>query len=260
MSTNPISTRRIVFGLDTQIVGVNITYQESMPSTQDEAHSVEDDDPEGMVFITDEQTEGRGRDGRTWVAPPGAGLLLSVYLRPDATTYAKLGMVASLAAAEAIAAVTGLPTTIKWPNDLLVNGRKVGGVLVEGHFFGEVPHHAAVGVGINVNWDTIDIPEAPYVPTSLSRELGEPVDRNALAIALLNHLDRLYLAAQRGAPIHDAWRARLSTLGQRVHLAGSGPERDALAVDVTPDGGLVVQDAAGGQETVYAADVTLSHS
>lgn len=252
-----LSTRRIVMGLRTQVVGANLTYQESMPSTQDEAHAVEDDDPEGMVFLTDEQTEGRGRSGRTWVAPPGSGLLLSVQLRPRPEVYPKLVMIASLAAAAAIEQVTGLVVELKWPNDLLVNGKKTGGVLVEGHFFGELPHHAAVGIGINVNWDQIDIPDAPYQPTSLSRELGRPVDRNALAIALLNELDRLYVSVTSGQPVDGAWKARLGTLGRRVRLAGGGGTVEGMAADVDADGGLIVELPGGERRTFHAGDVTL---
>jgi len=259
MPSTELSTRAIVQGLRTQIVGVNISYFASLESTQDEAAAVEDDDPEGAVFITDEQTAGRGRHGRQWEAPPGSGLLLSVQLRPSAAVCPLLGMIASLAACRAIQQTTGLAAAIKWPNDLLVNGRKVGGVLVETEFFGEDPHFTAVGVGINVNWDAISIPDAPYPVSSLSKELGAPVSRNQLAIALLNELDRLYLAAQRGQSPYADWKALVATLGTRVRVAVPG-RFDGIAKDVTVDGGLVVRADDSEERTFYAGDVTLQPS
>ncbi len=257
MSTD-LSTRAIVLGLQTQIVGSTVTFFQSIASTQDEAQAAAlDDEPEGCVFIADEQTKGRGQHGRHWEAPPGAGLLLSVMLRPPVEVYPQLVMVASLAAAQAIADVTGLQPELKWPNDLLVNGRKAGGVLVEGEFLGDAPRYVAVGIGLNVNWDDIAFPDAPYTPTSLSREAGHPVSRTQLAIALLSHLDALYLAAQRGEPLLDAWRAKLSTLGKHVHLASGAHSVEGVAEDVTADGALVVRLLDGTRETYLMGEITL---
>lgn len=256
MPSSDLSTRIIVQGLRTQVVGANVSYFASLPSTQDEAAAVEDDDPEGAVFITDEQTSGRGRNGRHWDAPPGAGLLLSVQLRPSVAVCALLGMIASLAACRAIEQTTGLAVAIKWPNDLLVNNRKVGGVLVETEFYGEDPHFTALGVGINVNWDGIDIPDAPYPVSSLSKELGQAVSRNQLAIALLNELDRLYLAAGQGESPYDDWKALVATLGTKVRVLTPG-RFDGTAVDVSADGALVVRAENGDERTFYAGDVTL---
>lgn len=258
MPSSDLSPRVIVQGLRTEVVGSNVTYFESIESTQDEAASVEDDDPEGAVFVAEEQTEGRGRHGRSWLAPRGSSLLLSVQLRPSAQAYRQFGMLAPLAAARAIEHVTGLPAAIKWPNDLLVHGRKVGGVLVEAEFFGEDPHFVAVGVGINANWDDVDLPDAAYPVTSLSRELGKPVSRNQLAVAFLNELDRLYLAVQRGASVYLDWRAKVSTLGQRVQVSEGARRYTGVAEDLAPDGALVVRRDDGSVETVYAADVTLA--
>ena len=260
MATTDLSTRVIVQGLRTTVVGVNVTYVPSLESTQDEVAALDDDDPEGSVFITDEQTAGRGRHGRQWLAPPGTSLLLSVMLRPSAEVFPKLVMVASLALANAVEQVTGLHAEIKWPNDLLVNGKKAGGVLVEGAFFGEDPRYAAIGIGVNVNWDAMTIAGAPYPATSLSQELGQPISRNTLAIALLNELDRLYLAAQRGEPVREAWRAKVSTLGRHVRLMLDGIAVDGIAEDVDGDGALLVRSADGKLEAYYAAEVTLQEA
>ncbi len=253
-----LSTHAIVSGLHTQIVGCTVAFFQSIESTQDEAQAAAlDDEPEGCVFIADEQSKGRGQHGRHWEAPPGTGLLLSVMLRPSVEVYPQLVMVASLAAVQAIADVTGLQPALKWPNDVLVNGRKAGGILVEGEFLGDAPRYVAVGIGLNVNWDDIALPDAPYAPTSLSREAGHPIPRTQLAIALLNHLDALYLAAQRGEPLLDAWRAKLSTLGKHVRLMAGSRTIEGVAEDVTADGALVLRLPDGSTEAHLMGEITL---
>ena len=151
------------------------------------------DAPEGAVAVADEQTEGRGRLGRTWLAPAGTSVLCSVVLRPTVETarLPELSVVAGEACAAAIRAVTGLEPAIKLPNDVLVGGRKVAGVLAEAS-----EGRVVLGIGINVHQSTDELPAGTDPPaTALDLEVGSRVDRVELLVALLAELERSY----------DAW-------------------------------------------------------
>ncbi|HVD43147.1 MAG TPA: biotin--[acetyl-CoA-carboxylase] ligase [Gaiellaceae bacterium] len=162
-------------------------YEELCTSTQRLLH---DDDPEGAVAVAEEQTEGRGRLGRTWHAPARTSVLVSVLLRPEIepSRLPELSLVAGGAVAEAIADVTGIDPAIKFPNDVLVGGRKVAGILAESS-----EGRVVLGVGVNANQTADELPgDAQTQPTSLRVELGEPVDRAALLAAILLRLERAY--------------------------------------------------------------------
>jgi BirA family biotin operon repressor/biotin-[acetyl-CoA-carboxylase] ligase len=162
-------------------------YEELCASTQ---RLLQDDDPEGAVAVAEEQSEGRGRLGRTWHAPPRTSVLVSVLLRPEieSSRLPELSLVAGGAVAEAIADVTGIDPAIKFPNDVLVRGKKVAGILAESG-----DGRVVLGVGVNANQTAEELPDdAQTPPTSLRVELGEPVDRAALLAAILLRLERAY--------------------------------------------------------------------
>jgi BirA family biotin operon repressor/biotin-[acetyl-CoA-carboxylase] ligase len=162
-------------------------YFERCESTQRELAV---DAPEGAVAVAEEQTEGRGRLGRRWLAPPGTSVLVSVSLRPAVPTerLPELSLVAGQAAAEAISEVTGLLPELKFPNDLLLGGRKVAGMLAEAR-----DDRVVLGIGINVNIDADDLPQGVDTPaTSLLVEAGTHVDRPTLLAALLARLEMRY--------------------------------------------------------------------
>ncbi len=216
---------------------------------------------EGLVFVTDEQVAGRGRRGRSWTAPAGTSLLVSVLLRPTwlpPTNAFILTSLAAVAAAEALE-TTGLTIKLKWPNDLQVAGRKLGGILVETEMANDQLHWVVVGCGINVNWDPSVVPELATTATSMSAELGQQVPRQPLLLALLQSFDRHYIALRHGAgsALFDAWRSRLTTIGQPV-LADT-PQGSLLGVaeDVTQDGALIIRDNQGQQHLVTAGDVSI---
>jgi BirA family transcriptional regulator, biotin operon repressor / biotin---[acetyl-CoA-carboxylase] ligase len=168
-------------------------YAELATSTQ---RMLGDDDPEGAIAVAEEQSEGRGRLGRLWHAPAGTSVLVSVLLRPEieSALLPELSLVAGGAVAEAIAEVTGVEPAIKFPNDVLVGGRKVAGVLAESS-----EGRVVLGVGVNVNQTLEQLPaDVQTEPTSLKLELGAPVDRAVLLAALLGRLERAYDAWVRG--------------------------------------------------------------
>ena len=177
-------------------LGRTYRFVESCPSTQ---RLLGEDDPEGAVAVADEQTEGRGRLGRRWLAPAGTSLLVSILLRPQVNParLPELSLVAGRACAEAIADVADLEPEVKFPNDVLLGGRKVAGILAEAS-----EGRVVLGVGVNVTQQAGELPPGARTPaTSLAIETGRAVDRAELLVSLLEHLEQRYeawLLAQDG--------------------------------------------------------------
>jgi BirA family biotin operon repressor/biotin-[acetyl-CoA-carboxylase] ligase len=225
--------------------------------------------PAGVVAVADHQSAGRGRLGRTWEAPSGSNLLLSVLLRPDlpADDRQLASAVVALAGTDAIGVVTGLTLGIKWPNDLLgPDGRKLAGVLAEADLAESVSGTSAlgapivVGIGINANWPVRDgelPPELRGGATSLLMETGRPVDRSELLdvflTALAPRVADLGSEAGRARQCGD-FQARCTTLGTAVRVELPGEHFEGVATHLTAEGHLVV--AVGGTtRTVVAGDV-----
>jgi len=214
-----------------------------------------DGTPEGLVVVADHQTAGRGRLGRRWESPPGVSLLASVLLRPniDPADLHLCTTAVALAAMDACQEVAGVGAVLKWPNDLLVDGAKVAGILAEAEFAGADLAAVVVGIGINVGWP--GPPEAGG--TSLEAATGSPVDRRVLLHALLDLLSGrragLEAAAGRRA-LAEEGRRRCATLGQQVRVTLEGEEITGRAVAVDDAGHLLVETPAGPRR-VTAGDV-----
>jgi len=209
--------------------------------------------PEGLVVVADHQTAGRGRLGRSWEAPPGSSLLLSVLVRPSlAPERLHLTTVAvALAAADACEEVAGFRPALKWPNDLVVDDRKLGGILAE------VPEPGAVvvGLGLNVTWsEPPDGLEA--IGAAMNQVAGTDVDRERVLAAILVNLERRYQQL-REAPdeLVTAYRRGCSTIGRAVRVELASGAFTGTAVEVNDDGHLVVDDRDGGRRVVAAGDV-----
>ena len=213
--------------------------------------------PEGTVVLAEEQTAGKGRLRRTWTSPPGASILLSVILRPRLTQLPKLTIMASLAAARAVERATGLQARIKWPNDVIIGGKKAGGILIEAELRGRRPRFAVAGLGLNVNFDVRAVPEIPETATSISLELGRNYPRQELLLALLDELETAYLALSSAAATREEWRARLETLGRWVRVTGVGPPEEGRAEDVDDLGRLLLRRADGSLVALSEGDVSL---
>jgi BirA family transcriptional regulator, biotin operon repressor / biotin---[acetyl-CoA-carboxylase] ligase len=232
---------------------------------------------EGIVLVADHQTAGRGRQGRSWTAPPGSSLLVSLLLRPPAAVAGMATMVAAVAAAGAVEQVAGFAPRSKWPNDLVWPGddsmpdRKLAGVLAEadwpaassisGGWREPSPSDRVVvivGIGCNVNWPT-DLPDdLADLVVACNHVAGRTVDREQLLVALLERFDEIYGDLVRTGdrtPLLDAWRARSATLGRRVRVEQATEDHVGTAVDVTQDGHLVVDTLDGGRKVFAAGDV-----
>lgn len=242
-----------------RLIGRRVVYLDRTASTNEVAKDLaRRRAPEGAVVLAEEQYAGKGRLGRTWVSPPGASILLSVVLRPPMAAFSCLTMMASLAAARAVERATGLETRIKWPNDVLIEGKKAGGILIEGELAGERPRFAVVGIGLNVNFDVRKVPEIPEKVTSVSLELGRDFPRQLLLLSLLAELEVAYLALKGGAPIQEEWRARLETIGRPVRVTpAAGPVYEGRAEDVDGLGRLLLRRADGSVVALSEGDVSL---
>src|SRR6266540_3172458 len=206
--------------LVTRFVGRRLLYFTSTTSTMDVARAeAEAGAPEGTVVFAEEQTRGRGRFDRAWVSPAGKNLYLTVVMRPRLDRLRSLGIVAPLAVALAVEDSTGLAPRIKWPNDVLIDGRKLSGILIESEISGSAVKWALVGPGINVNFDIEQSPEIAPIATSVKRELGREISREELLAAFLNNFEALYEAALQGDTVFQEWRNRLDTLGREVRVA-----------------------------------------
>lgn len=249
--------------LTTRRIGRPLMYYPQVGSTNDVVHAVaEAGAAEGLVVVADEQTTGRGRLGRSWWAGPGAGLLFSLLLRPVAFPVSRAGqltMCLGLAAAEGIADATAAQVGLKWPNDVVYEGRKLGGMLAELELAGDTVRYAVLGIGLNVNVDFASAAapvELRALAVSLAMIVGRPVDRVALLAAVLARFEEHYTRLLAGEPPHTAWAARLDTLGRRVRVTRSADTLTGTATGVTPEGALLLTTDDGKEHGIWSGDVT----
>ncbi|HLJ58317.1 MAG TPA: biotin--[acetyl-CoA-carboxylase] ligase [bacterium] len=253
------TSERLAGALDTRRIGRRLRWYRTLPSTNDVAMRLADlGEPEGVVIVAEEQTAGRGRLGRAWASPRG-GVWLSVILRPGlaVSQVPLVGLATAVAAARAIGESTGLAARVKWPNDVLVRGAKVVGILSE---TGSGAAWVVLGVGINANVPRVLLPkETGYPVTSLAECSGGPVDRVGLVRTLLCEIEKAYDALQdEGAgPVLTAWRELSETIGRVVRVHGATREFEGLATDVDADGALLVRLPDGRVERVVAGEVTV---
>jgi len=231
-------------------------YWESLSSTQDAARAAaEAGAPSRSVFVTDFQSAGRGRHGRTWHAPTGTALLISLLLRqPGPPSLWRSTALASIALCDAMEALCpGLHAEIKWPNDVLIGGRKLAGILAESTWDGR-QLNLIVGVGVNVTIERRDL-EGLEMATSLLIETGQRVDRGALLRELLLRFDEW--ASKAEADVRAAWHARLWGKGQRLRLADVGSDQDVVVLGAEADGSLRVRLADGSERITATGELTL---
>ncbi len=257
MVENSLSPAAITNNLETRFIGQRVIYCPSLPSTMEVAkQEAQRGAAEGTVIIADEQTAGKGRIKRVWLSPRG-NIALSVILYPSLTYLPSLIMLASLAVIHSIEAVTGLKLQVKWPNDVLANGKKLCGILIESNVRGDVVDYAIIGIGINVNLRPDDFPEIQTTATSLSHELGSDVSRLDVIRRLLVEIERLYLTLLAGGSIYEEWRDSLVTLGKRVQVKSGKTIYQGIAESVARDGRLLLRHSDGSLSKIVAGDVTL---
>ncbi len=254
----PLDTDMIAAALSRSLLPFHLRYFSTLDSTNTYAMRLPPDEArEGLVIIADHQTAGRGRVGRSWAGFARQQLTFSLVLTPPfAANW--LMMASALAVHEAIGEVTGVAPAIKWPNDVLIGGKKVCGILIETS--GEI---AVIGVGLNVNGSLADEPELAARATTLQDVVGHPLSRERLAAAILLSLARSYdaMRAQGTAgreAVRAAWRDRLITLGAEVRIDQGPAQVTGLAEDVADDGALIVRREDGKRILVTWGDVEIA--
>jgi BirA family biotin operon repressor/biotin-[acetyl-CoA-carboxylase] ligase len=207
--------------------------------------------PSGALVVADYQTAGRGRLDRIWLSPPGTNLLFSLILRPnlEVKNFFRLTLAAAISLAAGIQEVTGIGTEIKWPNDLLFEGKKLAGILTEIAGQAQALDWAVIGVGLNVG-------AGPLKENSiyLKKILGQEVDRLALLDAFLNQFEWLLSAGLPADVIQAEWRARAHTIGRVVTISDRQTEVTGLALDIDQDGALLLE-TTGGVKRIICGDV-----
>lgn len=255
-----MTEKDLKLGLRTGSFGQKIYFFESLDSTNNCAKALANCNiPEGAVVYSEFQTLGRGRMGRSWMAASGQNLLFSLLLRPNlnAEQVNLLAFYAAISVSEAVESLALLPVEVKWPNDLLANGKKFCGILSEASFKKETLDFVVVGIGINVN--QVDFPkELELTATSLKRELGRNIDRVNLFQKVLSRLEKNYLTAQEGKldQVLQEWEKRCRMINREITVDHQGRVLKGVALRVAHDGGLVLQ-VDGNQVTVVAGDVTV---
>jgi BirA family biotin operon repressor/biotin-[acetyl-CoA-carboxylase] ligase len=248
-------------GLQTQIIGREMVYFADTDSTNDRAHALaRDGAAEGTVVIAESQQAGKGRLGRRWTSPAGVNLYASIILRPPiAPRHApQLTFLSAAAVVRAIAEITGLTPTVKWPNDVLLDGCKVAGLLNELDAETERIRYLILGVGVNVNMQAEQFPDdLRYPASSLAMACGGEVSRLLFTRTLLEQIDRLYSQYQREGfePIMQAWQEYFILTGQRVEVDCQGRLLRGQVLGLDEDGALLLRLDDGRQERVLAGDV-----
>lgn len=245
-------------------IGNKIIIFEKTSSTNDVIHRfAKEGHSEGLVVFAESQTGGRGRHGRSWHSPPKRGLWFSILLRPDIDTLSapRLTTLTTVAIARALMNITGLKLQVKWPNDILCQGKKVCGILVELSTQGEKIQYANVGIGINVNLKRKEFPaELLDIATSLEAEAGSSFSRPALAAEVLHQLNQFYVLIQNDdfSYVHAQWLELDCTLGQPITIKWTdGRKLRGIASNLDPDGALLVRTDDGMMERITAGEVSL---
>lgn len=217
---------------------------------------------EGVVVFAESQSKGRGRLGRKWISPAGKGLWFSVLLRPNLRPQetTQLTVAAATATLRAIRSQTGLRPEIKWPNDILIQGRKACGILTELNAELDQVKYIILGIGVDVNLSASEFPaEVRKIATSLKIESGKPVSRAELATAILRELDLDYhrICCGQFSAVADEWEAACSTIGHEVGIRIGDRQIRGRAESLGEDGALLVRTDHGHLERIIGGDVTL---
>jgi BirA family transcriptional regulator, biotin operon repressor / biotin---[acetyl-CoA-carboxylase] ligase len=247
----------------TRVIGRDVRVFEETTSTNDVVEKLARDGvPEGVVVFAEAQARGRGRMGRTWHSPRGKGLWLSILLRPPLQPVAvtRLTIAAITALARAVELTHGLRPGVKWPNDLVLGGRKVAGILLELEAELDRVRYVIMGIGVDVNQTRAEFPaDLRGAATSLRIECGRMLSRSELAVALLRELDHDYARVVGGdfESVAAEWASRCVTLGRRVVIEAGQRRVEGHAEALDADGALLVRTQHGHLERIIGGDVTI---
>lgn len=251
----------IASSLKTEFIGKKIFYYPEINSTNVKAFELgRAGEPEGTAVIADSQSSGKGRIGRKWESPPGVNLYTSILLRPEVVPQNahNLTFVTAVAAAETVAEFSGMKPTVKWPNDILLGGKKTAGILMEMDSEADRVHFVIAGIGVNVNMRQAELPEAiKNIATSIAEVKGEEVDRAGFARGLFTSMEKWYKRYLISGfdPIMEAWKGFFDTIGRPVKVTSFSKIIEGVCSGVDRDGALLVNLPDGKTERVISGDV-----
>src|SRR3990167_5613254 len=248
-----IESEKVKGHLTAKFIGSEIFLFDKVESTNDTAKDLAIKDcNEGAVVIADSQSKGRGRLGRRWESPSGAGIYLSIILKPK-NIMPQLTLVGGVSVAEAIQHICAGLVSLKWPNDININGKKAGGILTEGISKGKI---VIVGIGINVNTElSMFTNELKDKATSIMIETGKRVDRNLLIAELLNRFEYWYKRFTKGDEIITEWKGFSNTVGRRISVNVGDKTFDGIAEMLNNDGSLMIRLDNGSLKKITAGEV-----
>jgi BirA family biotin operon repressor/biotin-[acetyl-CoA-carboxylase] ligase len=259
-----IDKNQIINQLNTKTFGHTVFSFDSIDSTNTFAKQLRQNEaPHGTLIIAEEQTAGRGRLQRNWVSPNGKNLLFSLVFYPDFSMekVSLLPFAGSLAIVDAIETITGLSSTCKWPNDVLINGKKVCGMLLESTLGNSVQGKIVLGVGLNVNQEEFS-EELKFKASSLQIESGVAVDRVPLLQKILEELEHRYeqLSNFPSRQLLNDWRMKALLFGKKITVLESEFSFAATAIDIAEDGSLIIETDDGRKRNIFAGDVSLAYN
>jgi BirA family biotin operon repressor/biotin-[acetyl-CoA-carboxylase] ligase len=262
VTANSLDVEKILVSSEQGPIGKDVRYFPEVSSTNQVAAELSlNECRDGTVLLADYQAAGKGRRGRIWQAPRGTSVLMSVILLPpDFTALGDFVMLAALSASDAVETYSAMKTTIKWPNDVMISGRKICGILAESSSGGG-RRRIVLGIGINANIDFSDEDALSVHASSLSRELGHPIDREKLIVHLFSALNLWYRCLlDEPDALFAAWSARLDCIGRPLIVADGSGVWSGIGVGVQRDGGLLIRGEGETLRTVYAADVSIRNA
>ena len=264
-STHLLLPEEIGLGLNTQIMGKHIVHYGEVSSTQDiAAELARGGAAEGTLVIAEMQTKGRGRKGRSWVSLPEGGIYLSLILRPNLmpSQIVQIPLIAGVALTKAIKETVPPQPMIKWPNDIIIGKKKVGGILTEMSCEIDGVNYVVLGIGINVNIPASLLAEQTAgIATSLAAEYGEYTSRAKLVQCFLSKFEIIYtkFLASGFTSVRDEWKALNNTIGSWVKVSDGGEEIEGEAFDIDNDGFLLVRKESGDVSRIISGDVSFSN-
>lgn len=262
-SPDSIAKEEIASRLHTKRIGKEIYYFSKIDSTNQYAKKLgEEGAPDGTIVIADEQTKGKGRSGRHWVTPPGSAIAFTILLRPKLppASISMVTLVKGLAVCNAIRELYHLPVGIKWPNDVVIDGRKICGILTEMSAEVDGVHYIVIGTGINTNVDSFP-DEIKDVATSLKIQLGRPVDRAEVLVRVIEFFEEYYEKFEEDGDLRrlqDTYNEELLNMNEGVRVLDPKGEYTGVALGIDPEGQLLVKrDDTGEIVKVWSGEVSV---
>lgn len=257
-----LSKEEIESQMDTEVFGRRVTYFDEIDSTNIYAKKLgEEGDSHGTLVVADKQIQGKGRRGKNWESPKGSGIWMTLILKPNLNPMAAsmITIVAGLSVSNAINKLYGIQSFIKWPNDIVINGKKICGILTEMSTEFDYINHLVIGIGINANMK--EFPEdIKAIATSISKEYGKTILRSELIAAIMKEFEfyyKIFMKTSNLETLMKDYNERLVSKGKEVVIMEAGHKYEAIALGINKDGELRIKTNDGVEKNVFAGEVSV---